>query len=139
MNKAWGPTSQAGAGADAGAGVLMESLAGFGVLRCWAGGLNGYHFFCEAYAMHDLKPLGDCFCCLFSPTRCRQCVQSAGRVYLWCTVSTDWTQVDVCVYSVYKLCIVSTDYTYSVYVVYRFTRIHVYMYMSRIRAYLPPL
>ena len=27
--------------------------------------------------------------CLFASTTCRQCLQLAGRVYVWCTVSTD--------------------------------------------------
>ena len=31
-------------------------------------------------------------------------------MYLWCTVSTDYTQVDVNVHSVYKLCKVPTNY-----------------------------
>ena len=62
------------------------------------------------------------FCyCLFAPTTCRQCLQLAGRVYLWCTASTDYTQVNVYVNGVYKLCTGSTDCTHM-----RRRRVHVY-------------
>ena len=77
--------------------------------------------------------------CLFVSTTCRQCLQLADRVYLWCTVSTDYTRVNVYVHSVYKLCTVST-YIHGVYRPYIPARIRVYVrirekvaYTSRIR------
>ena len=49
-------------------------------------------------------------------------------VYQLCTVSTDFTQVNVYVHSVYKLCTVSTDYTYTrIRRVYAYTCIRVYV------------
>ena len=57
---------------------------------------------------------------------------------MWCTVSTDYTRVNVCVHSAvstnYAWCLhvytVSTDFTYArVYVEYKYTRIHVYAYL----------
>ena len=44
---------------------------------------------------------------LFACTACRQCSQFTGCVYLRCTVSTDYTRVDMYVHGVYKLCKVS--------------------------------
>ena len=35
-------------------------------------------------------------CWHFASTTCRQCLQLAGRVYLWCTVSTDPTPPSPC-------------------------------------------
>ena len=54
--------------------------------------------------------------CLFASTTCQQCLQLAGRVYLWCTVSRNYTQVNVCVHSVYKLCKVFANYAQCLHV-----------------------
>ena len=87
-------------------------------------------------------------CCLSASTTCQQCLQLAGRVYLWCTVSTDYTRVAVSVHSVYKLCTGSTCmhsvYRLNMYAythtrmrirVHMYTRAHVYAYTC-IRAYM---
>ena len=48
--------------------------------------------------------------CLFMSTTCAQCVQHVQVVHHLCTVSTDYTQVNVYVCSVHKLCRVCTNY-----------------------------
>ena len=87
--------------------------------------------------------------CLFASTTCRQCLQLAGRVYLWCTVSTDYTRVNVYVHSVYYTQCPPTiririrraygAYTCTHVLVYAYTRVYVPRVYVHIWKLLPPL